>query len=77
MKKSMLFPLLTAVGGAGAFLLRLVQRATGFEADTGLPIPGNLPAMALVLWFAGAGGGRLFRRPGPSPGGGGGLPPLS
>lgn len=51
MKKSMLFPLLTAVGGAGAFLLRLVQRATGFEADTGLPIPGNLPAMALVLWF--------------------------
>ena len=54
MKKYMLFPLLTLIGGAGAFLLRLLQRATGFEAETGLPIPGNLPAIGLVVWFLAA-----------------------
>ena len=51
MKKYMFFPLLTLAGGAGAFVLRLLQRLTGFEAATGLPIPGNLPAMALMVWF--------------------------
>ena len=51
MKQSMRYPLLVLAGGAAALVLRLAQRATGFEADTGLPIPGNLPAMALVLWF--------------------------
>ena len=35
----------------GAFLLRLLQRSTGFEVDTGLPIPGNLYAILLVAWF--------------------------
>ena len=43
MKKYVLWPLLAAIGGVGAFLLRLLQRSTGFEVDTGLPIPGNLP----------------------------------
>lgn len=33
--------------GAAGFLLRLLQNRTGFEPDTGLPIPGNIPAMAL------------------------------
>ena len=51
MKKYMFFPLLTLAGGAGAFVLQLLQRLTGFEAATGLPIPGNLPAMALMVWF--------------------------
>ena len=51
MKKYMYFPLLTLAASAVAFVLRLLQRSTGFEADTGLPIPGNLPAMGLVLWF--------------------------
>ena len=33
--------------GAAGFALRLLQNRTGFEPDTGLPIPGNIPAMAL------------------------------
>ena len=33
--------------GAAGFVLRLLQNRTGFEPDTGLPIPGNIPAMAL------------------------------
>ena len=49
MKKSMLWPLIALVGGGAAFVLRLLQRSTGFEADTGLPIPGNLPAVLLVV----------------------------
>ena len=48
MKKYVLWPLLAAIGGVGAFLLRLLQRSTGFEVDTGLPIPGNLYAILLV-----------------------------
>lgn len=51
MKKYVLWPLLAAIGGVGAFLLRLLQRSTGFEVDTGLPIPGNLYAILLVAWF--------------------------
>ena len=51
MKKYVLWPLLAAAGGAGAFLLRLLQRSTGFESDTGLPVPGNLYAVLLVIWF--------------------------
>ena len=34
MKKHMFFPLLTLAGGAGAFVLRLLQRLAGFEAAT-------------------------------------------
>ena len=48
MKKYVLWPLLAAIGGVGAFLLRLLQRSTGFEVDTGLPIPGNLYAILLA-----------------------------
>ena len=48
MKKYVLWPLLAAIGGVGAFLLRLLQRSTGFEVDTGLPIPGNLYALSLI-----------------------------
>ena len=33
--------------GAAGFVLRLLQNRTGFEPDTGLPIPGNVPALAL------------------------------
>ena len=51
MKKYVLWPLLAAIGGVGAFLLRLLRRSTGFEVDTGLPIPGNLYAILLVAWF--------------------------
>ena len=51
MKKYLLWPLMAVIGGAGAFVLRLLQRSTGFEADTGLPIPGNLYALLLAVWF--------------------------
>lgn len=42
MKKNLAFPLLALLGGCGAFALRLLQRRTGFEPETGLPIPGCL-----------------------------------
>ena len=48
MKKYICFPLLALVGGGAAFVLRLLQRRTGFEADTGLPIPGNPYALLLA-----------------------------
>ena len=38
--------------GAAGFVLRLLQNRTGFEPDTGLPIPGNIPAMALPALLA-------------------------
>ena len=41
MKKQWMFFLLPVLLGAAAFLLRLWQRCTGFEYDTGLPIPGT------------------------------------
>ena len=49
MKKNLTLPALAVFGGAAAFLLRLLQNRTGFEPDTGLPIPGNLPGLALVV----------------------------
>ena len=48
MKKHLLFPALAVGGGAAALALRFAQNRTGFEADTGLAIPGNVPAMALT-----------------------------
>ena len=51
MKQSMRYPLLVLAGAAAALVLRLAQRATGFEADTGLPVPGSIPAAALAVWF--------------------------
>ena len=35
--------------GAAGFALRLLQNRTGFEPDTGLPVPGNVPALALPV----------------------------
>lgn len=51
MMKQKLLPVLAVAGGAAAFLLRLLQNRTGFEWDTGLAIPGNLPGTALILLF--------------------------
>lgn len=54
MKKQLMIPLLAAPWGAAAFLLRLWQNRTGFEPDTGLPIPGAPAGMvllaALLVW---------------------------
>lgn len=49
MKKYNLLPLVAVAGGAVAFVLRLLQNRTGFEAETGLAVPGNLPGIALVV----------------------------
>ena len=38
--------------GAAGFVLRLLQNRTGFEPDTGLPVHGNIPAMALPVLLA-------------------------
>lgn len=48
LNRSILLPALSLLGGAAAFLLRLLQNRTGFEADTGLPVPGNPWAIALM-----------------------------
>lgn len=49
MKKQWTLPLTAALGGAAAFVLRLVQKRTGFESATGLPIPGNAAGTTLVV----------------------------
>ena len=55
MDKQYALPLAAVLGGAAAFVLRLLQNTTGFEEETGLPIPGNLAGTALmVLLIAGA-----------------------
>ena len=48
MKKYML-PLWALLGGAAAFILRMLQNQTGFEAVTGLPVTGCIPAIILPL----------------------------
>jgi len=50
-----MLPLTAALGGAAACVLRLLQNRTGFEADTGLPIPGNPAGLALAALLAGLG----------------------
>ena len=52
MKKQFLFPLVVILGSIPAFALRLLQNRTGFEAVTGLPIPGNFAGLALPLLLA-------------------------
>lgn len=53
MKKQYALPLTAALGGAAAWVLRLLQNHTGYEADTGLPIPGNFAALALAVLLVG------------------------
>ena len=55
MDKRYALPLTAGLGGAAAWVLRLLQTRTGFEADTGLPIPGNLAGLALAVLLAGLG----------------------
>ena len=52
MKKQLLLPLAAVAGGAAALVLRLLQNKTGFEAATGLPIPGSAPGVALTVLLA-------------------------
>ena len=41
MRRYAVFPILALGGGCAAFALRLLQWRTGFEPDTGLPVPGT------------------------------------
>lgn len=52
MKKNLALPALAVIGGAAAFVLRLAQNRTGFEADTGLPVGGNFFTLALPAVLA-------------------------
>lgn len=53
MDKRYALPLMAALGAAAACVLRLLQNHTGYEADTGLPIPGNFAALALAVLLVG------------------------
>ena len=48
MKKQLFLPIASVAAGVVCFVLRLLQNKTGFESSTGLPISGNIPAIALV-----------------------------
>ena len=52
MKKHLTLPLLALAGGLLGLALRLGQNKTGFEAATGLPVPGNLWGILLVASLA-------------------------
>ena len=52
MKKQYLIPGVAVAGGAAGFALRLVQNRSGFEAETGLAIPGNIGGVALPVLLA-------------------------
>ena len=52
MKKFQLWPWLALAGGCGAFLLRWAQLRLGFEAGTGLPVPGDPWGVVLPLLLA-------------------------
>ena len=53
MNQRFALPLTAALGGAAACVLRLLQNHTGYESDTGLPIPGNFAALALAALLIG------------------------
>lgn len=55
MNKRYALPLTAALGAAAAWVLRLLQNRTGFEADTGLPVPGDPATLALAVLLAGLG----------------------
>lgn len=50
MKRPLMLPLISIIGGTVAFLLRLWQNRTGFDL-LGLPIPGHFSGTALIFWL--------------------------
>ncbi len=59
--KTMLRRVLPVVLGAAGFLLRLLQRETAFEADTGLSLPAAPASRAMAVYLAAAGALLLFQ----------------
>ena len=55
MNQKYALPLLAALGGAAAFVLRLWHNRTGFEAGTGLPVPGAPAGTVLAVFLAALG----------------------
>lgn len=53
MKKFLAIPILAVLSGIAAFVLCLLQNQTGFEAGTGLPVPGSPMGLALIGLLAG------------------------
>ncbi len=53
-RKENLLPVLALAAGAGAACLRARQLKTGFEADTGLPVPGDPASIAMAAVCAAA-----------------------
>ena len=51
MKKQWFLPLFTVIGSIIAFVLRMVQNHTGFEAATGLPVSGHPTGLILIAFF--------------------------
>ena len=51
MKKSLFLPVYAVIGDIIAFILRLLQNRSGFDAATGLPIRGNLFHVLLPLYL--------------------------
>ena len=51
MKNSRILPASGLIGCIGALALRLGQNRTGFEAQTGLAVPGNLFAVVLPIFL--------------------------
>lgn len=49
MKQQRFIPLTAALGGGAALILRIRHIRTGFEPDTGLPIPGTPAGLALLI----------------------------
>ncbi|MEG2175665.1 MAG: hypothetical protein RRY97_02230 [Oscillibacter sp.] len=52
MKKTAVLPIAVLLGSGGVFALRWMQNRTGFEPVSGLAIPGNPYAIALLLFLA-------------------------
>lgn len=49
MKKGILLSVVTLIVGVLGAVLRWMEQTMGFEAETGLAIPGNVPAIALII----------------------------
>lgn len=52
MRNNTALSIVSLLGGGIVFALRLAQNHTGFSPETGLPVPGNLPGLLLLIALA-------------------------